>query len=77
MCYILVAGSSDNVCADDFAGPYPLSEFEARALVEFVSTYPKPINVYISFHSEGQLLMFPYGFSETVLVENYDQLVSL
>lgn len=71
---ISVAGSSPNVCADTFAGPYALSEPEARAIVNFTTNYPKTINSYISFHAYSQLFMFPWGYTEEE-IGNHNQLV--
>lgn len=72
----LVAGASGDVCSDLFAGPHALSEPEARAMVDFTTSYPKPIDFYIAFHSAGQLLMFPWGYTDDK-VENHDRFVSL
>lgn len=73
--YFLVIGASDNVCDDEYGGPHALSEPEVRALVNFTTNYPKRIDAYITFHVYGQMFMFPYGWSLTQNVENYDQLV--
>lgn len=55
----LEIGSSSNPCSETFAGPKPFSEVEALVLSKFIQSIAK-VNLYISFHSYSQLLMFPY-----------------
>lgn len=52
-------GASKNPCSEIYAGPRPFSEPEIQALSEFVKTFEN-LKLYISFHSYGQLLLFPY-----------------
>uniref|UniRef100_A0A1B0GIS5 Zinc carboxypeptidase A 1 n=1 Tax=Lutzomyia longipalpis TaxID=7200 RepID=A0A1B0GIS5_LUTLO len=55
-------GSSLRPCSEIFAGPRPFSEPETWALATFLKNIPK-LKLYISFHSFGQLFMYPYGYS--------------
>ena len=52
-------GASRNPCSETYAGPYPFSEVETRALANFVRQF-SDIKIYVSFHSYGQMLLFPY-----------------
>jgi murein tripeptide amidase MpaA len=42
------------------AGPYPASEPEVRALVDFISRHPN-INIAISFHTFSRVILRPYS----------------
>ncbi|XP_031623765.1 zinc carboxypeptidase-like [Contarinia nasturtii] len=58
------AGASRNPCYETYAGTKPFSEKETQALAEFVSNFDN-IKMYISFHSYGQMLLFPYGHTKS------------
>lgn len=67
-------GASSNPCSETFAGPVPFSEPETMALREFLEPIGSKINMYLSFHSQGQYVLFPYGHTyETT--EYHDLLV--
>ncbi|XP_055294901.1 zinc carboxypeptidase-like [Sitodiplosis mosellana] len=68
-------GSSSNPCSEIYAGPKPFSEPEALALSKFVESIGK-VNLYISFHSYSQLLMFPYGHT-TDPAPNHDDMLQI
>ncbi|XP_053316383.1 mast cell carboxypeptidase A-like [Spea bombifrons] len=57
-------GTSDNPCYDDYAGSGPVSEVETQALTAYIRENLSSIKAYISFHSYGQMLMYPYGFTK-------------
>ncbi|KAJ6625702.1 Zinc carboxypeptidase A 1 [Pseudolycoriella hygida] len=56
-------GASTNPCSETFAGPVPFSEPETVALRDFLEPLGSKINMYLSFHSQGQYVLFPYGHS--------------
>ena len=59
---MLDGGSSDNPCSESFAGPRPFSEVEAVSLKYFIEQQVEgEIKIYLSFHSFGQYVLFPYG----------------
>lgn len=72
-------GASSNPCAEDFAGSDPFSEIETKSLSDFYkglsSSNPGLYDIYISFHSFSQLLMYPWGYSgqSTPLTPIWDQ----
>lgn len=48
-------GASQNPCSETYAGPEPFSEPETAALRDFLAPIGRQINVYLSFHSYGQV----------------------
>ncbi|XP_015443803.1 carboxypeptidase A5 isoform X1 [Pteropus alecto] len=55
-------GSNDNPCSETYHGPYPHSEPEVAAIVDFITAHGN-IKLLISIHSYSQMLMYPYGHS--------------
>ncbi|KAJ9591302.1 hypothetical protein L9F63_002152, partial [Diploptera punctata] len=72
----MVAGSSSNPCSDTYAGSSPASEIETQTLAAYITSVADKFDVYLSFHSYSQLLLFPYGHSQEK-VSNYNELLSL
>ncbi|XP_016068888.1 PREDICTED: carboxypeptidase A5 isoform X1 [Miniopterus natalensis] len=68
-------GSNDNPCSETYRGPYPHSEPEVSAVVEFITAHGN-IKALISIHSYSQMLMYPYGHSLEP-VSNEEELYSL
>ncbi|NXO62473.1 CBPA1 Carboxypeptidase, partial [Phainopepla nitens] len=58
------AGASANPCSETYHGPYANSEPEVKAIVDFVKSHGN-IKAFISIHSYSQLLLYPYGYTET------------
>lgn len=58
------AGASGNSCSETYHGPYPNSEPEVKSIVDFVKSHGN-IKAFISIHSYSQLLLYPYGYTET------------
>lgn len=58
------AGASGNPCTETYHGPYPNSEPEVKSIVDFVKSHGN-IKAFISIHSYSQLLLYPYGYTET------------
>jgi Zinc carboxypeptidase len=56
-------------------GSHAFSEPEAKHLAEFIKQIPN-LAVYIPFHSYGQILMLPYGWTYELL-ENYDEVYGI
>jgi len=54
------AGTSPNPCAETYPGPRPFSEPETKALAKFIDGFDN-VKLYLSFHSFGQYILFPYG----------------
>lgn len=58
---ILEGGASNSSCSDTYMGPHPFSEKETRAIADFMGIIRSRVELYLSFHSYSQLLMYPYG----------------
>ncbi|NXQ01704.1 CBPA1 Carboxypeptidase, partial [Vidua macroura] len=58
------AGASGNSCSETYHGPYPNSEPEVKSIVDFVKSHGN-IKAFVSIHSYSQLLLYPYGYTET------------
>lgn len=54
-------GASTDPCSETYCGPSPLSEKETQAISSYFNYIAKDVELYLSFHSYGQLLMYPYG----------------
>ncbi|XP_059619316.1 zinc carboxypeptidase A 1-like [Phlebotomus argentipes] len=54
----------DDPCSDVFPGPHAESEPEIKALANYLKYIRKMLNLYVSFHSYSQLLMFPYAYKK-------------
>jgi len=53
-------------CMETFIGHEPGSEPETRAIMEFVTEHKEQLAAYISFHSFGNILVYPDRYSEKV-----------
>ena len=56
-------GSSgeNDVCAEDYRGPYPFSEPETSALRSFILTR-KNVKIVVNLHAYGNLFIYPFNF---------------
>ncbi|XP_026333308.1 zinc carboxypeptidase A 1-like [Hyposmocoma kahamanoa] len=71
----LVEGSSTNPSADNYAGTAPFSELETRTLSDYIKSI-RNIEMYLAFHSYGQILMIPFG-NTTQHLANYQDAVNI
>ncbi|UCG16723.1 MAG: hypothetical protein JSV19_01540 [Phycisphaerales bacterium] len=55
-------GSSADPDSELYRGPYAFSEPETVALSQFIISNPA-INTFMDYHSYGQLVMWPYGYT--------------
>lgn len=55
-------GSSGNTSSDIYRGPAPFSEPETQALRDDIAGDPR-IVAYIDFHTYGQLILWPWGYT--------------
>ncbi|XP_053333201.1 carboxypeptidase O [Clarias gariepinus] len=56
-----MVGISRNCCSEIYNGHSPLSEPEAMAVTDFLSTNRDNILCFLTIHSYGQLILLPYG----------------
>ncbi|CAG9865250.1 unnamed protein product [Phyllotreta striolata] len=67
-------GVSHNSCHDTFCGKGPFSEPETRVMRDFIKgnlsqtldRLPKKLAAYVSFHSYGQYILYPWGYMKVV-----------
>ncbi|XP_077503073.1 uncharacterized protein LOC144113694 [Amblyomma americanum] len=59
-----LAGSSANPCAENYAGTFPFSEAESRAIRDGINNLKDRLKAYINLHSYSQMVMIPYGYSK-------------
>ncbi|XP_017330143.3 carboxypeptidase A1 [Ictalurus punctatus] len=58
------AGASSSPCSETYRGPSANSEPEVKAIVDFVKSHGK-IKAFVSIHSYSQMLLYPYGYTQT------------
>ena len=70
---------SSGYCGDIYRGPEAFSEKESLALREYVekAKAEEKFSMYLTFHSYGQYILFPYGKDENLTPKNYKELYSL
>ncbi|KAF7278955.1 hypothetical protein GWI33_007819 [Rhynchophorus ferrugineus] len=59
-------GSSKNPCAETYGGSGPFSEPETLAVQRFISSAGAKWKAYVSFHSYGQYILYPWGYNRVV-----------
>jgi murein tripeptide amidase MpaA len=59
-------GASRQPCAETFAGATAFSEPETKALQDFMTTSAADFKAYVTFHSYGQYILYPWGYDRTV-----------
>lgn len=60
-------GSSKNPCQEIYGGSGPFSEPETAAIQRFITTTPaNNWKAYLTFHSYGQYILFPWGYDRVV-----------
>lgn len=61
-------GASRAPCSDTYAGPRPFSEPEAAAMEQYLLEHHDKFDVYLSFHSYGHIILFPFGHTRERIV---------
>ncbi|KAG7210207.1 hypothetical protein KM043_011761 [Ampulex compressa] len=69
-------GASSNPCRETYAGPNAFSEVETRNLRDFILAQNGTIKLYLTLHSYGQYILYPWGYT-TELPENEPELRAL
>jgi hypothetical protein len=54
-------GSSTDICADDYRGPWAFSEPETQAMRNFINQWPT-IKIAVNLHAFGNLFIHPFNF---------------
>uniref|UniRef100_A0A8C9R856 Peptidase M14 domain-containing protein n=1 Tax=Scleropages formosus TaxID=113540 RepID=A0A8C9R856_SCLFO len=58
-------GSSSDPCSTTYRGPFVHSESEVKAIVDFILDHGN-FKALITIHSYSQMLMYPYGYTDTL-----------
>lgn len=59
-------GSSKNPCTETYGGSSAFSEPESQAIRNFILSSGANFKAYISFHSYGQYILYPWGYDRVV-----------
>ncbi|CAH0725651.1 unnamed protein product, partial [Brenthis ino] len=59
-------GSSSNPCSDIYRGSRAFSEPESKAVSEFIKSSASNFTAYLTYHSYGQYLLYPWGYDNAV-----------
>lgn len=59
-------GASSSECSEIYAGSEPFSEPETAALAAYVQANADRIKLYLTFHSYGQYLLYPWGYTSAL-----------
>nr|CAI5848415.1 unnamed protein product [Callosobruchus analis] len=65
-------GSSKNPCTQIYGGAGPFSEPETAAIQRFITGTQAAWKAYISFHSYGQYILYPWGYDNVVPPDHRD-----
>ncbi|XP_037936217.1 carboxypeptidase B isoform X2 [Teleopsis dalmanni] len=60
-------GSSSNPCSDVYRGASAASEPETKSLVNFLASQKSKLKSYLTFHSYGQVIVFPWGYKAAMV----------
>lgn len=58
----LESGATSNPCSEIYGGPKPFSEIESRVLRDIIINNKERIKAYVSFHSYGSYVLYPYSY---------------
>lgn len=50
-------------CGTDYKGPHPFSEAETQSLRNLMKSYQGRIKMYISIHTYGDSILYPYAYT--------------
>lgn len=59
-------GSSRYPCSDIYRGSAAFSEPESKAVSDFIEQIAKPFSAYITYHSYGQYILYPWGYDNAL-----------
>ncbi|CAF3484493.1 unnamed protein product [Rotaria sp. Silwood1] len=71
----MLGGASNSPCSETYGGSSAQSEIETKNVINFLTSKIGSWDMYMSFHSYGQLWLTPYGYSNND-PPNYQQHVS-
>ncbi|XP_063622953.1 zinc carboxypeptidase-like [Cydia splendana] len=72
----LAHGASTSPSSDVYAGPGPFSEIETRSMARYMREIGDQMEIFLSFHSYGQMLLLPFGNTSEPLA-NYNEAMNI
>lgn len=66
-------GTSDKPCSEVFKGKSAFSEPESTAVKNFLENTKEDFNAFLTYHSYGQYILYPWGYDE-ILTEDTEDL---
>jgi len=57
-------GASEDACKETFRGKTAFSEPETQAMRDFLLDEPADFKLYLTFHSYGQYILYPWGYDK-------------
>jgi hypothetical protein len=73
----MVAGASTNPCSETYAGPSAFSEIEATNLMKFLVPHNNTIKAYLTLHSYGEDILYPWGYATGTYPPDVNDLIAL
>uniref|UniRef100_A0A2H1VA23 SFRICE_005155 n=1 Tax=Spodoptera frugiperda TaxID=7108 RepID=A0A2H1VA23_SPOFR len=65
-------GSSSYPCSDIYRGSGPFSEPESKAINDFFKSSAVKFSAYLTYHSYGQYLLYPWGYDNALPPDHKD-----
>jgi len=65
-------GASRQPCAETYRGAYAFSEPETKAVKDFILARQHDIVMYLTFHSYGQMILYPWGYDRQDHSDEYE-----
>ena len=65
-----------NPCSNMYGGRAPFSESETRCVSNFLKSIKDRLVAYITLHSYGQFILYPWSYTEELKIPQYDLYVS-
>ena len=62
-------GSSGQTCSEEYRGQRAFSEPETAALRKFLLARRGSVLMYLTFHSYGQMILYPWGYDARVVAK--------
>ena len=70
-------GASTNPCSETYRGPYSFSEAETRAVRDYLTPMASRVKLYLTYHSYGQYVLYPWGYDNKSNAPNWQNLQSV
>jgi len=70
------SGTSGDFCSEIYSGPTPLSEPEGSKLADFLLKNNSTLSAYLTLHSYGNYILYPWGFQKKAYTDDLKHLES-